>query len=97
MRMRQPISAGKDDERMIEESLAWYEAMILRRERYGSDAQYKKQVGMWLSLTRKSCDKLRRLLHNPDYADQYEEIRDLLAIRMARIQSLERIVCENGE
>jgi hypothetical protein len=95
--MKQLMSADKDDERMIEESLAWYEAMILRRDRYGSDAEYRKQVGMWLSLTRRSCDKLRRLLCNPTYADQYEEIRDVLAIRRARIQSLERIVCEDGE
>lgn len=95
--MKQPINAEKADECMIEESLAWYEAMILRRERYGSDAEYKQQVGMWLSLTRNSCDRLRRLLHNPAYADQYEEIRDLLEIRMARIQSLECIVCEDGE
>ena len=81
----------------IEDSLARHEAIILRRERYGSDAEYKRDVGWWMFYTRNGCEKLRQLLHNPDYAEQYEEICALLARRIARLKNLERILAEDGK
>ena len=76
----------------IEDSLVRHEAIILRRERYGSDTEYKRDVGWWMFYTHGGCEKLKQLLQNPDYADQYEEIRALLEKRVARLNNLERIL-----
>lgn len=80
----------------IEDSLARHEAIILRRERYGSDAEYKRDVGWWMWYTREGCDKLKQVLHNPEYADRHEEICVLLEKRMARLKNLQRIVGEDS-
>ena len=80
-----------------EDGLAHYEALILRRERYTTDAQYKRGVEWWMFYTRNGCNTLRQLLHNPDLADQYEEIRALLEKRVARLKNLQRIVGEDSD
>ncbi len=90
------IEAMKDGED-VEDWIARYEAYILRRERYTTDAQYKRDVEWWMFYTRNGCDTLRHLLQRPDHADRYEKIRALLEKRMARLKKLEHILSEGKE
>ena len=90
------IEAMRDGED-VEDWIARYEAHILRRERYPTDARYKRDVEWWMFYTRNGCGTLRRLLQRPDYADQYEKISTLLEKRVARLKNLERMLSEDKE
>lgn len=90
------IEAMKDGED-VEDWIVRYEAYILRRERYRTDAQYKRDVEWWMYYTRIGCDNLRQLLQNPDYTGRHEAIRALLEKRIARLRNLKCLLSEDKE
>lgn len=60
-----------------------WEALVLRRERYQSDEEYRLNVLRWIRHMEPTCEQIRRKLADPYLVEQHEYLQERLDNHLA--------------
>ena len=63
---------------MTEEEYARWEALVLSRERYQSDEEYRLNVLRWIRHMEPTCEQIRRKLADPYLVEQHQYLQECL-------------------